>query len=312
MNFLKFESAGFIISLGITLLLCGLIMFYVKQRFAFYDNHLVQQTASIKHLVAIVQSNARQANELASASAIQSAEKITVNKENISKIVVSDDEVDSDSESESESESDSSDTEDAESNSAPKKNDSEENIKCGALGNCSILQFGNMLTTLMPHKSVVEVSDMELSDNESDIDDNSETDYEDEDDDSDSNSSQIVDDFLINPEEIKHIEITPVIDRTNLVDLNIHNEDSVLNDSTLNSLDISFNENHNKVNVLDDIHVTKLNDVIADDESTNVGSSKLDLNLKDLSKKSLQDLCKERNIQTNGSRTELIKRLSVQ
>ena len=82
MPFFKFESFGFIISLGITLLLCGLLMFYVRQRFAAYDRHLIEQSQLLKHLVSNIQTNLVPSSELAAASAMKAAQQIH-NKKNV-------------------------------------------------------------------------------------------------------------------------------------------------------------------------------------------------------------------------------------
>ena len=82
MPFFKFESFGFIISLGITLLLCGLLMFYVRQRFAAYDRHLIEQSQLLKHLVSNIQTNMGPSSELASSSAIKAAQLIH-NRKNV-------------------------------------------------------------------------------------------------------------------------------------------------------------------------------------------------------------------------------------
>ena len=129
-------------------------------------------------------------------------------------------------------------------------------------------------------------------------------DSEDEDSKDSLSSDSLSDDDELNKEQIKHIDFSPKLDGIKILD----NQDIgiKLND---NNLDISFEDiSNNKLNVLDEIHVKKLNDVIED--SDDLETNKFNLNLKDLSKKALQDICKERNFPTNGTRGELIKRLS--
>ena len=307
MPFFKFESFGFIISLGITLLLCGLLMFYVRQRFAAYDRHLIEQSQLLKHLVSNIQTNLVPSSELAAASAMKAAQQIhnkknvnenNKNNENTDKIVVSDDEIDSESESDSESDSDSDS-----SDSVSDNEDEKENNKCETLGKCPILPFGNMLSTLMTVNKSSNKQNFREKENEKDSDADDE-DSEDEDSKDSLSSDSLSDDDELNNEQIKHIDFSPKLDGIKVLD----NQDIgiKLND---NNLDISFEEiSNNKLNVLDEIHVKKLNDVIED--SDDLETNKFNLNLKDLSKKALQDICKERNFPTNGTRGELIKRLS--
>lgn len=304
MPFFKFESFGFIISLGITLLLCGLLMFYVRQRFAAYDRHLIEQSQLLKHLVSNIQTNLVPSSELAAASAMKAAQQIhnkknvNENNENTDKIVVSDDEIDSESESDSESDSDSDS-----SDSVSDNEDEKENNKCETLGKCPILPFGNMLSTLMTVNKSSNKQNVREKENEKDSDADDE-DSEDEDSKDSLSSDSLSDDDELNNEQIKHIDFSPKLDGIKVLD----NQDIgiKLND---NNLDISFEEiSNNKLNVLDEIHVKKLNDVIED--SDDLETNKFNLNLKDLSKKALQDICKERNFPTNGTRGELIKRLS--
>jgi hypothetical protein len=297
MPFFKFESFGFIISLGITLLLCGLIMFYVRQRFAAYDRHLIEQSQLLKHLVSNIQTNIGPSSELASSSAIKAAQLIHNRKnvdENNEKIVVSDDEIDSDSESENESESDS-ETSVSDSDSE----DENKNNKCEALGKCPILPFGNMLTTLMSANKSSNKKNM--SEKDSNEDTNEDSDEESTDSSRDSLSIESLSDDQITKEKIKHIDFTPKLDNIKVLEnddfdsaLNVHNLDEEIS---------------NKNNVLDEIHVTKLNDVI--EKSDNLETKKTTIfNLKDLSKKALQDICKDRNLPINGTKGELINRLS--
>lgn len=288
MPFCKFESLGFIINLGITLLLCGLIMFYVRQRFAAYDRHLSEQSQLLKHLVSNIQTTLLPSNELATSSAIKAAQKF-----HDEKIVVSDDEVDdeSDSESNEDTESDS----DMDSNSGKSDNDNEnqkKNNDCDILGKCPILPFGNMFSTLLTTKSL----------NKNDKFDK-DTDEDTESDESSNSSDDSLSDVSINKDEFKHIDFNTnsgevkVLENIDLTNLDIHN------------LDNSVDNLSNNVNVLDEIHITKLNDSIEKDSIDNKNNNS-PLNIKDLQKKSLQDLCKERKLPTSGTREELIKRLS--
>ena len=181
--------------------------------------------------------------------------------------------------------------------------DEKENNKCETLGKCPILPFGNMLSTLMTVNKSSNKQNFREKENEKDSDADDE-DSEDEDSKDSLSSDSLSDDDELNNEQIKHIDFSPKLDGIKVLD----NQDIgiKLND---NNLDISFEEiSNNKLNVLDEIHVKKLNDVIED--SDDLETNKFNLNLKDLSKKALQDICKERNFPTNGTRGELIKRLS--
>ena len=302
MPFFKFESFGFIVSLGITLLLCGLIMFYVRQRFAAYDRHLIEQSELLKHLVSNIQTNMGSSSELASSSAIKTAQLIHNRKnvdENNEKIIVSDDEIDSDSESESESDSETS-VSDSDSE------DENKNNKCETLGKCPILPFGNMLTTLMSVNNSSNKKNMSEKDTNEDT--NEDSDEESIDSSCDSLSRESLSDDERTKEQIKHIDFSKKLD-----DIKVLGNDDIDSSLNVHNLDISFEEISNKNNILDEIHVTKLNDVIEDDIEKSDNSEtkqKPIFNLKDLSKKALQDLCKDRKLPINGTRGELINRLS--
>ena len=55
MGIFGFDKVSFVVGLGITLLLCGLIMFYVKQRFSVYDRAITEQSQLLKYLVSSIQ-----------------------------------------------------------------------------------------------------------------------------------------------------------------------------------------------------------------------------------------------------------------
>lgn len=112
------DKLWFVIGLGITLLLCGLIMFYVKQKFSVYDRHIMEQSQLLKHLVNSIQSVTP--NVLSSNGSVEQAKKIheQFNQTTNSRIVVSDDEYSSESdESDSESDMEDSDTDETEDDS---------------------------------------------------------------------------------------------------------------------------------------------------------------------------------------------------
>jgi hypothetical protein len=130
MGIFGLDKLSFVVGLGITLLLCGLIMFYVKQKFAVYDRTIMEQSQLLKHLVTSIQMN----SVIGSASApgaVDSARRAHTlfggEERNDSRIIVSDDEDEDDDNS---NESYSSDTEsesDSESSDSDSESENEEN-----------------------------------------------------------------------------------------------------------------------------------------------------------------------------------------
>jgi hypothetical protein len=135
------DKLCFVIGLGITLLLCGLIMFYVKQRFSVYDRAITEQSQMLKHLVSSIQTdtsflrsaqgavnaakNAREMFEATLSGGQCVGDECDVVEDNIHRIVVSDDEDDSESDSDSDSDSESESESDTESENDV---DGEENV----------------------------------------------------------------------------------------------------------------------------------------------------------------------------------------
>jgi hypothetical protein len=124
--FSKLKCSSPIICLGVTLVLCGFIFLYVRQRFSMYDKHILEQSKMLKHLIGNIQSNMTAPvggggiGNLASDEALQAARTTYA-----ARIVVSDDEsdddelaeddeteTDTDSETDSDSDDDSSDSDD--------------------------------------------------------------------------------------------------------------------------------------------------------------------------------------------------------
>ena len=103
MNLFGLEGIGFIISLAMTLLVSGAIMFYCLRRFKILENSIVEQGKVLQSFIIKYQNNSP--TELASSIAVNSAieqSKLKSEVEN-SKIEVSDDESDySDDDSEEE------------------------------------------------------------------------------------------------------------------------------------------------------------------------------------------------------------------
>lgn len=135
MGLFGFDKLSFVAGLGITLLLCGLIMFYVKQKFSVYDRTIMEQSQLLKHLVSSIQMNS---SSLAANGAVESARKAhdlfgdETNTKIINRIVVSDDEdddgdEDDDASSDSETVSDSDDNDDSD-DSDDSDDDEESNV----------------------------------------------------------------------------------------------------------------------------------------------------------------------------------------
>jgi len=90
MGLFGFDKVSFVVGLGITLLLCGLIMFYVKQKFSVYDRAIMEQSQLLKHLVSSIQMNS---SSLSANGAVDTARKVhNLFGEENNRIVVSDDE----------------------------------------------------------------------------------------------------------------------------------------------------------------------------------------------------------------------------
>ena len=113
MQLFGLEGSGFVISLGITLLLCGAIMFYTLKRFSYIEASIIQNAKILQSFITKIENDNSGANQIA----IQSA--------NIqSKIDVSDNDS-SDYGSDSENESDIEEPSDSEDNEEEKENNNE-------------------------------------------------------------------------------------------------------------------------------------------------------------------------------------------
>ena len=69
------EGSGFIISLGLTLLICGAIMFYCLKRFAILEKSIIEQGKVLQSIIQMIESNPQHIspNQLATNIAINSA-----------------------------------------------------------------------------------------------------------------------------------------------------------------------------------------------------------------------------------------------
>jgi hypothetical protein len=123
-----FDKLSFIVGLGITLLLCGLIMFYVKQKFSVYDRSITEQSQLLKYLVSSIQMGPQ--CPVSAPGAVDEAKRAhnsfgIVGGNSDGRILVSDDE-DDDNESEDESDIDS-DESDSESDSVSDNENDDDN-----------------------------------------------------------------------------------------------------------------------------------------------------------------------------------------
>ena len=97
MNIFGLEGIGYIISLAMTLLISGVIMFYCLRRFKILENNLVEQGNILKTFIMRHESEVSNSIDLASSTAIEAAKRQTQDIKNISeskRIEVSDDETD--------------------------------------------------------------------------------------------------------------------------------------------------------------------------------------------------------------------------
>lgn len=325
-NIFNFGNLGFIVNLGIVLLLTGIIMLYIRHKFSIYDNCLEEQSKMLRQLVVTLQNNnysnkcemSNNDNELASNIAISSARKINSKKSN--KIIVSDDESEtetesvseseseseteseSESETESESENDSSESgvseynseikyekkENIENNKKLSNNDDDDNIptittKTNNLINDLTTMGGISVISSMQGMNMGGICYLELL--------------------SELNNNDKMCDNDLN-QCIKVISINSTDENNNSE--NVIELDDILQDN--NVLDKSFivsklkesliSENNDKPNLNEN------NDSDETIEKYNLEQ------LKDMKKTKLQELCKKKSVSTNGTRTELITRLS--
>lgn len=104
MNLFGLEGVGFIISLAMTLLISGAIMFYSLRRFKILENSVVEQGKILQSFIIRQQTQLNDTNNMASNIALESAKEQTLERQLNNKIEVSDDDYDSDSDSGSDSE----------------------------------------------------------------------------------------------------------------------------------------------------------------------------------------------------------------
>lgn len=325
MGILSLKPSSFIINLGITLVLSGLIMVYVKQKFASYDKQFNTIDNYLKNLVSMVQ---KQSASFASASSSRvnwcsqsdSKNDSEHTKSSLAaegaldaakdahdrfgdKIVVSDNESDSETESETEDDSESESETDAETDI---ENKTEKNIEEIHLDNLKFngeikqifitgeepMHFLNNLMVLGNPKIIGKTLDLDmeldnLKDNETDDDTSDSSDTENDDSESEDDSLLANNQLEIKNDE-SYVKDSESLSQTNTEVLNLSNVFNVLK---------TQNENQSK---------------LEENESLSLSLSHLNMSvgqLVEMSKNNLQELCKSRNLSIKGSKKELIDRL---
>lgn len=294
--FFKLESNGFVICLGIILLLTGLIMFYVKQRFSVYDKIISEQNKLLKHVVASIEYSSiggmQSANGLSNSIALQTAREVSLrNKSEIndqsSRISVSDDE--SSEEIESKSDEEESECEDSSENDEDSVEDEPE-YKNNNHSQTKILKISNLdyLTDLRDGSSSSSI-------------DNIDSDDDDEDESEESSQEESMNETKkLNMSEhfIKVIELPSVSDINNIdEESGFKIETGTNKESELLTTKLNVEEVHEDVKH----SISKKIDL-----ANNLASSTLN----GLKKTELEAMCKDKNLNTKGTRLELIKRLS--
>ena len=105
MQLFGLEGSGFVLSLGITLLLSGAIMFYVLKRFSYIEASIIQNAKILQSFISEMENNKFGANETAIQSAKFQAEKIYVSDNDLTESE-SDSDADSDTDSNADSNAD--------------------------------------------------------------------------------------------------------------------------------------------------------------------------------------------------------------
>lgn len=104
MNLFGLEGVGFIISLAMTLLISGAIMFYCLRRFKVLENSVVEQGKILQSFIIRQQTQLNDNTNMASQIALESAKQQTQDRTVNNKIEVSDDDDEYDSDSDGDSE----------------------------------------------------------------------------------------------------------------------------------------------------------------------------------------------------------------
>lgn len=330
MGILSLKPSSFIINLGITLVLSGLIMVYVKQKFASYDRHFNTIDNHLKNLVSMVQkqsaslatsavnwcsqpdsklkSNTSGNSSLAAEGAVEAAKNAhemfggvdsdsKLNDKSLNKIIVSD--------NESESYTDDDDEEEDDESSSDSNTEENEKIEEIVLDNFKLngdikqifitneepMHFLNNLMVLGNQKILGETLDLDDA-NESSIDSIEDLSESDSDDEND----EKIDNELVDIEsKLLCLTTETIIDNIE----NIESHTSV--DDSLSTLIVNDEaDNYDK-----EVRETETETEREELSPLNMSVGQL----VEMSKNNLQDLCKSRNLSIKGSKKELIDRL---
>jgi hypothetical protein len=337
------DKISFLICLGVTLLLTGLIIFFMRQKFAVYDRHITEQSQLLKHLVAKLENNIHTTNAmLAAPSAIAAAKEahkqFGQNGGHVlsnSKIIVSDDE----DEDEDEDEDTSEESDDATSSTS----DDDSEVSDIDADNLNVqskqikikldeLTYGNKCSdehhiSLNDIDNVGETKTINLNTlDDLDVDENSDMNTDtDEDDDDDDNDDDEDDDRSSEKLTITRTEAKLTVYHVNDDNANDVREINELNSTEQHYSDASLNNVPSLKQILLDedseIRISngknknnnKYNDM--NDSKDNQYLEFLEtnddmLNLNDMKLSQLKELCKGHNLSTNGNKKELIERLT--
>ena len=220
MNLFGLEGSGFIISLGITLLLSGLIMYYSLQRINLLDQSLVKQGEIIQTFIYKLNNLELQNNSIPHQSNLET--NFNADNQLVSKIDVSDDEDDEEEYHEDES-------------------DNEEHVEDN--DNIKLLTIDSKNSNFLEQSSDIE-SD---SDSESDSDNQSISDIEEVKEDNIIPSSDIS--SLENLQDISLINIEKIVVDDDINDDDINHDDKDKKVIEINNDDSNENINYSKMKV---------------------------------------------------------------
>lgn len=164
MNLFGLEGSSFIISLGLTLLVAGVIMFYCLRRFNMLETSIIEQGRILQSFIMRMQERENSSSQLANDVAINSALNQSMVKEDDSKIEVSDDENEDDDE---ESDYDESDDEESDEEESDKNEDNInlENQIGGQMDNDKCIDISKIteISNIVTDKTFNSVVSLELS-----------------------------------------------------------------------------------------------------------------------------------------------------
>lgn len=333
MGILSLKPSSFIINLGITLVLSGLIMVFIKQKFASYDKQFQIIDYNLKNLLTTVQKQTASFASSAVNWCSQSDSKVNLNKEssslaaegaldaakeahekfgttgnilsqksdkNLNKIVVSDNEEESESYTDDDESNSDSETEESENEESEKVEEIQlDNLKLNGeikqifITNEEPMHFLNNLMVLGNHKKLLGET-LDLDNLQNvELDDNSNGSSDNSSDDDSESESENEDNEDNENNKILSDESTTI--ETKLV--------SLIPENIVENVNAS-NETPNK---------NEDQNILKNEEPETIESlSPLNMSvgqLVEMSKNNLQELCKSRNLSIKGSKKELIDRL---